>query len=322
MRVFVTGATGFAGSHLVEQLLIEDHDVYVLEHRLSGHIGLPEHPKLKAVEGDLLDPEALRKAIHTARPDVVYHLAGLALTIESWKQPAKTLQVNTLGTVHLLEAIRVYGKPRVVLISSAEIYGTVQPDQLPIDESSIPTPHHPYALSKWAAGQLVPLYWQRYALPVIEVRPFNHIGPRQSLGFVVPDFASQLAAIRLAQRPPTISVGNLSAQRDFTDVRDMVRAYRELAEKGEAGETYIVCSGRAVAIEYLLDTLIELSGIPVEVVPDPARMRPSDTPVLYGSHDKMSAVTGWEPAIPLRQSLADALAEWIRRLDGGPTGRP
>lgn len=322
MRVFVTGATGFAGSHLVEQLLIDDHEVFVLEHRRSGHVGLPDHHLLKAVEGDLLDPESLRMAVHFARPDVIYHLAGLALTAESWKQPAKTVRVNTLGTIHLLEAIRTYGKPRIVVVTSAEIYGKVQPDELPITETSVPSPHHPYGLSKWAAGQLVPLYWQRYALPVIEIRPFNHIGPRQSLGFVVPDLASQLAAIRLAQRPPSISVGNLTARRDFTDVRDVARAYRAVAEKGEAGETYILCSGRAVSIQYLLDTLIELSGIPVEVIPDPSRMRPADTPVLYGSHDKVTEATGWEPAIPLRQSLADALAEWIQRLDGGPSGRP
>ena len=158
------------------------------------------------------------------------------------------------------------------------------------------------------------LYWQRYGLPVVEARPFNHIGPGQARGFVVPDFASQLAAIKLGRQPPRISVGNLSAERDFTDVRDVVRAYRRLAQDGEPGASYIICCGRPVSIRRLLDTLIELSDVAVEVQLDPERMRPSDTPVLYGSHARLTEETGWEPRIPLRVSLADAFEDWVERL--------
>jgi GDP-4-dehydro-6-deoxy-D-mannose reductase len=157
------------------------------------------------------------------------------------------------------------------------------------------------------------VFWKRYGLPVVEARPFNHIGPRQSLGFVVPDFASQLAAISHRQQEPVISVGNLQAQRDFTDVRDVAAAYVALAEKGQPGETYLICSGQPVAIEELLRQLIDLAGLEIEVVHDPARMRPSDVPCLYGSFARIEAHTGWRPRIPVRKSLADVLAEWLAR---------
>ena len=202
----------------------------------------------------------------------------------------------------------------MVAVTSAEIYGVVKPPELPITEASEPDPHHPYGISKWAAGRLIPLYWERYGLPVVEARPFNHIGPRQALGFVVPDFASQLAAIKLGQREPTISVGNLSAERDFTDVRDVVRAYQFLADAGQPGKTYIIASGQPVPIHYLLNTLMEMAEVGVAVRYDPQRMRPSDTPVLYGSYDHLRRDTGWEPRIHLRDSLADTLDFWLEKL--------
>jgi GDP-4-dehydro-6-deoxy-D-mannose reductase len=169
-------------------------------------------------------------------------------------------------------------------------------------------------VSKLAASYFIPIYWQRYQLPVVEARPFNHIGPRQSLGFVVPDFASQLAAIKLGQQAAKLTVGNLDAQRDFSDVRDVMRAYLLLAEKGQPGEAYLICSGRSVAIHQILTTMIELAQVEVEIEPDLARMRPSDVPCLYGSYAKIEQDTGWQPQIPLRQSLADALADWVERL--------
>jgi GDP-4-dehydro-6-deoxy-D-mannose reductase len=221
--------------------------------------------------------------------------------------------VNTIGTINLLEAAVAYGHPRVVIVTSAEIYGLVQAEELPLTEETVPQPRHPYGVSKLAAGQLVPIYWQRYGLEVVEARPFNHIGPRQSLGFVVSDFASQLAAIKLGQQAPQLSVGNLEAQRDFTDVRDVIRAYVRLAESGQPGEAYLICSGQPVAIQRVLSTLIELADVDVAIEPDMGRMRPSDVPCLYGSYAKIGRDTGWRPQIPLRQSLADALADWLRR---------
>jgi len=204
------------------------------------------------------------------------------------------------------------------MVTSADFYGPVQPADLPITEHTQPRPCLLYGVSKWALSRLIPLYQRRYDLPIVEARPFNHIGPRQATGFVVSDFASQLAAIKLGQRPPAISVGNLTAERDFTDVRDVVRAYRLLAETGRPGQPYIICSGKAVSIRTILDQLIDLAGVAVEVSQDPQRMRPSETPLLVGNHEKLSRDTGWEPQIPLRRSLADALGYWLAQLAESP----
>lgn len=314
MRILITGATGFAGSHLVERLLAAGHDLFALHHRQTTHQALPVHERLQSVEGDLLDEGSLITAVTTARPDIIYHLAGQAYPARSWDTPAQTLAVNSGGTANLLQAAVKWGRPRLVVVTSAEIYGDIQPADLPLTEETPPQPRHPYGVSKLAASQLVQLYWQRYQLPVIEARPFNHIGPRQALGFVVPDFASQLAAIKLGQQPPTMSVGNLEAQRDFTDVRDVVRAYMLLAERGRPGRAYLICSGQPVSIHYLLTTLADLAGVEIDIAYDPARMRPSDTPSLYGSYARLQQDTGWRPEIHLRQSLADALADWVARL--------
>jgi len=314
MRALVTGATGFAGSHLVDDLLADDHRVFGLIYAQDGRERPVDHPAFTAIEGDLLNLASLHAAVKQARPDVIFHLAGWALTAKSWSQPARTIMVNTAGTANLLQAAVEGGGPRVVAITSAEIYGAVGRDDLPITEAMKPDPHHPYGVSKWAASRLIPLFWQHFELPVVEARPFNHIGPRQELGFVVPDFASQLAAIKLDMRPPAISVGNLSAERDFTDVRDVVRAYRHLAEDGRPGETYLICSGRPVSIRYLLNTLIEIGDVAVDVRQDADRMRPSDTPVLFGSYDRLRRDTGWRPRIDLRTSLRDAFDYWVERL--------
>jgi GDP-4-dehydro-6-deoxy-D-mannose reductase len=245
---------------------------------------------------------------------MVYHLAGQAYPALSWQKPGLTLAVNSVGTANLLQAVVQYGRPRVLIVTSAEIYGEIQPASLPITEQTPPSPNHPYGISKWTAGLLVPLYWERYQLPVVEARPFNHIGPNQALGFVVPDFASQLAAICAGQRSSRMMVGNLEAKRDFTDVRDVVRAYELLAEKGESGGTYLICSGQPVKIQTILEKLIEIVGVEVVVENDPTRMRPSDTPCLYGSYAKLETQTGWRPQFSLEQSLADILEDWLQRV--------
>lgn len=314
MRILVTGATGFAGSHLVDRLLQEGHEIFALHHRQTTHQELVRHERLQGIEGDLLDEASLQTAVTAARPDIIFHLAGQAYPARSWDIPAQTMAINSGGTANLLQAAIRWGRPRVVVVTSAEIYGEIRPEALPLTEMTPTQPRHPYGVSKVAAGQLVALYWQRYQLPVVEARPFNHIGPRQALGFVVPDFASQLAAIKLKRQPPTMSVGNLEAQRDFTDVRDVVRAYTLLAEQGQPGQAYLICSGQPVSIHYLLTTLAELAGVAIDITYDPARMRPSDIPCLYGSYGRLQQDTGWQPEIHLRQSLADALADWVERL--------
>jgi GDP-4-dehydro-6-deoxy-D-mannose reductase len=314
VQVFITGGTGFVGSYLVEALLSAGHHVFALVHDESSHQALPVGPRVQGVRGDLRDPRALEEAISACRPELIYHLAGQASPGRSWSSPAETIAINTGGTANLLQAALKSGRPRVVVVTSAQIYSHVKPEDLPVTEDTVPNPEHPYGVSKWAAGQLCRLYWRHHQLPVIEVRPFNHVGPRQTRGFVVPDFASQVAAIALDLTPPIIEVGNLLPERDFTDVRDIVRAYLLLAEHGRPGETYLACSGQPVPIGYLLDTLIELAGVQVEVRQDPSRVRPAETRQLYGSFDRLERDTGWSPQIPLRHSLAETLAEWQARL--------
>ncbi len=314
MRVFVTGATGFAGSHLVDRLLANGDEVAGLVHADSSHQPVPESDRFRPISGDLMDLESLKGAVLESQPEVIYHLAGQALTNQSWADPARTIAINGGGTANLLEAAVNFGRPRVVVVTSAEIYGPVALEMLPITEASEPAPNHPYGVSKLTASRLVRLYWERYGLPVVEARPFNHIGPRQAKGFVVPDFASQLAAIELGQRAPRMSVGNLSAERDFSDVRDIVAGYIALAKNGRPGQHYLICSGRAVSIESILRTLIRMVTIEVEVVRDPERMRPSETPRLVGSYAKIKEDTGWEPEIGLDRSLEDAMDDWRGRM--------
>ena len=316
MRVLVTGATGFAGSHLVAHLLAQGDEVFGLIREPERGQAWPFVPLV----GDLLDTASLYTAVSTAQPDIVYHLAGQADVGLSWKQPFLTIALNAGGTANLLDAIVRWGRPRVVAVTSADLYGPLPIDAMPINGLSQPNPYHPYGVSKVAASDLLRIYARRYDLPIIEARPFNHIGPQQALGFVVPDFASQIAAIALKQTPPKMKVGNLDAERDFTDVRDVVRAYRLLAEKGRSGETYLICSGSPVPIHYLLNTLADIAQVTLDIEYDPARMRPSDTPTLYGSYDKIRRDVGWQPEIHLRQSLADALGEWLEKLGAQTNG--
>ncbi len=315
MRIFITGATGFAGSHLVDKLIVAGHEVVALVHEATSQQGLPESPQVTAVVGNLLDVAALKTAVSQAKPDLIYHLAGQASPMRSWQIPGGTLAVNSVGTANILDAAVSYGRPRVLVVTSADIYGKIEPEDLPITEATPAQPGHPYGLSKWTAGQLVSLYWQHFQLPVVEARPFNHIGPRQALGFVVPDFAQQIAAIKLGQTENEMSVGNLQAERDFTDVRDVAEAYMLLAEKGVPGEAYIICSGKTVQIQAILDTLIALAKVEVNISQDPSRLRPSDTPRLYGSYAKIARDVDWQPQISFRTSLQDALADWMDRLE-------
>jgi GDP-4-dehydro-6-deoxy-D-mannose reductase len=256
--------------------------------------------------------------LERARPDVIFHLAAVAVTGRSWRDPAATLQLNVGMQANILQAVvNLKLDSRVIVVGSSEEYGAAlskTSDQGSISEETPFQPVNPYAVSKVAQDMLGLQYHLSHGLDAVRVRPFNHIGPRQSLGFVVPDFASQVAQIEVGQRRPVIQVGNLAAQRDFTDVRDVVRAYRLLALKGVSGEVYNVGSGRAHAVQEVLDYLIAQAKVPIQVEPDPERMRPSDIPRVVCDYAKLHACTGWEPSIAFEQSLSDVLQDWRTRV--------
>lgn len=314
MRIFVTGVTGFAGSHLVDRLLESGDQVFGLVHTSSGHIELPQHPRFTALVGDLKDRSSIEEAIKIAKPDFIYHLAGQASPGKSWLEPAETFAINVGGTANLLQVNQWHGGVRTVVVSSSDMYGRIAPQELPITEETAPTAKHPYGISKWATGQLVKVYWQNFGLPVIEARPFNHIGPRQAVGFVVPDFTSQLAAIKKGLKEPILTVGNLNVERDFTDVRDVVSGYIKLMVHGLGGETYLICSGRGTPIQTILDKLVSIAGIDVQIVKDPAKKRQNEVNRIVGSYEKLHQATGWRPMISLDRSLRDAFEDWLNRL--------
>ena len=313
MRSLITGVGGFAGSHLADHLLSqasrptdEASQVWGCDRQDTRPPYLAEAVHLRAV--DLRDPAATRALLAEAVPDCIYHLAGQAHVGDSWKDPWETLEANLRAQVNLLEGCVGLGlSPRVLVIGSADEYGVVRPEDLPLSEDRPLRPDSPYAVSKVGQDLLGLQYFLSHHLPVVRVRPFNHIGPRQNRRFVAADFAAQIAAIEAGQQPPVIKVGNLAARRDFTDVRDMVRAYALALEQGEPGEVYNLGRGASVAIAALLDTLLSLSAARIAVERDETRLRPSDLPDLVCDARKFRARTGWQPAIPLAQTLLDLL---------------
>jgi len=264
-------------------------------------------PGVRWLAVDLLDRDAVRRALDATRPSVIYHCAGLADVQDAWKAPARALRVNVLGTHHLVEGCRDLGLTcRILVTGSAQIY---RPSTGPIGEDGEIAPANPYGVSKLAQE----LTAAASGLPVLLVRPFNHTGPRQSPSYASSAFAQQIAQIEAGHREPILRVGNLEARRDLTDVRDTVRAYRALAEAGVPSRPYNVCSGRAYSMREILDLLLSIARVRVRIEVDPARMRPSDTPVVLGSHARLTADTGWRPEIPMEQTLSDLLGYWRTR---------
>jgi len=262
-------------------------------------------------EVDVTDPVVLLEAVTAAAPDAIYHLAALTHVGDSWKDPLQVLQVNVIGTAALLAAARQCGTdPRVLVTSSAEVYGAVtDPSLMPLDELTPTAPLTPYAASKLAAEALIGQAFRGHGQEVIVVRPFNHIGPGQTPNFAVPALAKRIVEAD-RRGDSSIAVGNLAARRDFTDVRDVVKAYRMLIESGTPGEVYNVCSGHDVAIEEIATTLLRLAGTSLEFKTDPALTRPVEVPVLRGDPTRLQHATGWKPEISLDQTLADVLEYW------------
>ncbi len=318
LKALITGISGFVGSHLAEHLL-ETTD-WEVAGTVFGPYGSIAHlgTQLELYPAELSHPDVVAFILEQAQPDVILHLAAQPLVSASRKDPWGTLEMNIRMQLNILEAVaRTNPACRVLVVGSSEEYGLVLPKDLPIDEETPLRPLSAYAISKVAQDLLGLQYHLTHQLHVIRVRPFNHIGPRQRMGFVAPDLASQIAAAELGLRPTSMEVGNLAAERDFCDVRDVVRAYKLLILNGEPGEVYNVGSGQSHAIQELLDTLLGFSQVPIQVVQDPNRMRPSEVPVIVCDATRIHARTGWRTGIPFEQSLLDILDFWRGELRQG-----
>jgi GDP-4-dehydro-6-deoxy-D-mannose reductase len=315
-RVLVTGVTGFAGSHLVDYMLAAGgYEIYGIQRWRSRTENI-EHfaDKITLLECDLRDATSTRDTLERVKPDWIFHLAAQSFVPTSWSAPTESLTTNVLAQVNIFEAVRHMGlKCRIQLACSSEEYGMVFPDEVPIKETNPLRPLSPYAVSKVAQDMLGYQYWMSFKVDSVRTRGFNHEGPRRGPVFVASDFAKQIADIEKGKKAPVLHVGNLEAKRDFTDVRDMVRAYVMALEKCEPGEVYNICSGKAWTIQALLDYLLGLTKTKIEVKQDPARLRPSDVPILLGDNSKFVKATGWQPTIPFETTLRDMLEYWRSR---------
>ncbi len=317
MRVLVTGIAGFAGSHLAEYLVHHATGVDGAPPEIHGIIHRHDRrirhllDRLHLHRGDLRNALWINDLVQSIQPDVVLHLAAWSDVGGSWEQPWTTYELNILCQLNLLEALRRHAPTcRTLVVTSNEVYGLLHADDLPVDEATPLCPNTPYGVSKIAQDMMALQYWNGYRLPTLRVRSFNHIGPGQADDIAASAFARQIAEIEAGMRPPRVTVGNLDTERDFTDVRDVVRAYWLVATQGEAGEVYNVGSGQARSIRWLLETLLELSSSAIEVCVDPARLRPSDVPVSLCDNRRLAAATGWQPQIDLHASLGDLLDGW------------
>ncbi|MEW6545534.1 MAG: GDP-mannose 4,6-dehydratase [Bacillota bacterium] len=325
MRVLITGITGFAGSHLAEYALsqpgVEVYGTVRIRSRLDNIVHLTG--KVRLVECDLRDPFAVRSMIAEVRPNRVFHLAAQSFVPASWAAPEETFTTNVLSQINLLEATRQECPgARIQVAGSSEEYGLVYPEETPIREENPLRPLSPYGVSKVAQDLLGWQYHASYGLHIIRTRAFNHTGPRRGEAFATSSFCRQVAEIECGLAPPVLRCGNLEARRDLTDVRDTVRAYWLALEMGEPGQVYNIASGRCVSMREVLDLVLARARCRIKVEVDPARLRPSDVPLLLGDASRLRECTGWVPAIPLEQTLADLLDYWRERVarNATPTG--
>lgn len=308
MKALIIGGAGFVGSYLINHL---HHDCKwtVAVTKLKNEV--IEGDYITPYNLDILDKEAIHQVLQEVRPDYIFHLAAQSSVALSWKNPALTIDVNIKGSINVLDAIRELDyKPRILLIGSGEEYGHILPEETPIAESNHTRPGNIYAATKACQNMLGKIYSDAYQMDIIMVRAFNHIGPKQSPIFVVADFCKQVAEIEKGLREPVIKVGNLSAKRDFTDVRDVVRAYSLLIQKGAAGETYNVGNGEAIKIEELLQKILLFSNTDIRIETDMGKLRPVDVPIIEADISKLQDCTGWEREIPLEQTLIETLSYW------------
>ena len=314
MKALIIGAAGFVGRHLIKAIK-ENTDWQVFATKIT------RESDIIGVDGlfdlDILIPEEISDVLSKVRPDYIFHLAAQSSVALSWKKPALTIDINIKGTVHVLDAVALLDyRPRVLLIGSGEEYGFIRPDELPISEENPLRPGNIYAATKAAQNMIGKIYAQAYGMDIVMVRAFNHIGTDQDPIFVVADFCKQVAMIEANQHPAVMKVGNLQAKRDFTDVRDVVKAYLLLMQEGVSGEIYNVGSGHAISIEELLHMILSLSKVEIEVTQDEAKMRPSDIPIIEADVSKLHEATQWTASIPLTQTLRETLDFWRDKVAG------
>lgn len=317
-KALIIGGAGFVGGYLIHQL--KDIDGYQVSVTKMPHEKIPGEG-FQVYDLNILDREAVDALLAEVHPDYIFHLAAQSSVYLSWKNPGLTIDVNIKGSVNVMDAVRALDyKPRVLLIGSGEEYGHIEPGETPIAETNIVRPGNIYAATKVCQNLIGKIYTDAYDMQMMSVRAFNHIGPNQAPMFVVADFCKQVAEIENGLQESVIRVGNLSAKRDFTDVRDVVRAYSLLMKKGQPGETYNVGSGHAVEIRHILEQVLALTQTDIRVEVDPAKLRPVDVPIIEADTAKLRECTGWERKISLEQTLKETLDYWrgqIRRSDDG-----
>lgn len=314
-RVLITGITGFVGSHLAEYLISNtEYKIFGLKRLSSSTRKIAEIiDKVELIDGDLTDPTSLVNLLKISKPDFIYHLGALSWVTPSWNMPAAYMEVNAIGTINLFEALRIIGlNPRLLISCTPEEYGDVPKNLIPITEDTRLAPVNPYAASKVAQDAIVQTYFASYGFNVIRTRAFNHEGPRRDALGALASFAQQIAKIEKGLQKPIISVGNLEAKRNFTDVRDMVRAYHLAMEKGKTGELYLIGSSQIYTIKECLEMLIAKSALKnkIKYKVDPKRVRPTELKLLIGKFDKFEKLTGWKPKIPFDKTLEDVLNYW------------
>ncbi len=315
MRILITGITGFVGGYLATHLMQEGAtELYGVDRHAKRLL-----PELKDVTtcfvGDLQSEVFVKDVLQHVKPDAIYHLAGQPFVPTAWSNPWETIQLNVLPQLNLLKGlVELELETRFLSVTSGKVYGQAFAERIPFTEEMHLRPDNPYDLSKVTEDLMALQYYLSHKLHIIRARPFNHIGPRQTPRFVAASFAQQIAQAEAGARPPVINVGNLTAARDFTDVRDVVRAYSLLIKDGRPGEAYNIGSGKAVTIQHILDILLSMSKVDIQVEQDPARLRPVDQPVSYGSIKKITQHVGWRPTIPLKQTLRDILGYWREQV--------
>ena len=322
-RILITGFSGFMGSYLIEQCrtLYPDASLFGICKSLPSHSDALSKHDITPITADITDAEHMRHAVAQSQPDWVFHLAAQSSVASSWADPTATLHINADGALQLLDALRAeHLSPRIILAGSGEQYGMVRPDENPISEECPFRPVSPYGVSKSAQDLIGYQYFVAYNLPIVRARLFNTFGPRQSATFVIADFARQIALIEQGNVEATLTVGNLQARRDFLPVEDAVQGLLALAQRGQAGQAYNIGSGQAHSIREMLDILSGYARMRISVCQDPARLRPSDIPLLVASVSRLREQTGWTPSIDLAYALKQTLNYWREAVATGHAG--